>query len=147
MLYTRTTEKEPETAISFAYFNRHLQREVSSKSITQTVSLAIVLLPISSVVVGNSELTGHQNVVKVDVFVHRPKFKSHGTDRSQAKEGSGIIEVGWVRNLSRHPFPLSRTDKDTYVVKRISQGGDEARLLERTSYSAFSMSSGFHFPR
>ena len=71
--------------------------------------------PISCIVVGNGQLSTHNDVVNHDVIAHGPEFKSDCLNAGEAVEGRIVLKVSRVGNLCRSPLALK-----TEIVAHIS---------------------------
>ena len=70
------------------------------------IHVTLCNLPFYCVVISNSEFTRDDDIVKVNVLTHRPKFKTNGLNGGQAEIWSLIFEEVWIVNLTRCPLAL-----------------------------------------
>ena len=81
--------------------------------------------PLYGKVVGDDEVTGDNDIVKVHILTHGPQLKAHGFNWGEAKEWSVIFKVSRVVNLPGSPLPLQEKEwthaSCKYIYKHIKQ--------------------------
>ena len=87
---------------------------VATKSPLSSVKSTKLDLPFYCKVVGDGEVTGDNDIVKVDVLTHGPQLKAHGCNWDEAKEWSVIFKVSRVVNLPGSPLALRNIH--TYII-------------------------------